>query len=175
MNATLSTRQLRFVVLGVLFVVVAGGYLAVTHKSSTKTSTARTTPAATTPARTAPAPTKAHAHAVAPVKLNTHGLPVKVALALRKHSVVVVSLIQPGAEVDQVSAAEAQAGAAEMNAGFVQIDVNHQRPGTAVLRKFGVLSTPATIVVKRPGVATSVFKTSFVDRDVIAQAVADAR
>jgi hypothetical protein len=61
-----------------------------------------------------------------------------------------------------------------MGAGFVNLDVFHQRPGTAILRKLGVLNTPAVLVVKRPGLVYSEFK-GFVDRDVVAQAVADAR
>jgi len=175
MNATLSTRQLRLAALLVMGVVAVGGYLVVAkHKSTTQPSTASSTPAVTTPAQTTPAPSKAHAHSVRPVKLDTHGLPVAVARALRKHSVVVASLSQPGAGVDQLAAAEAKAGADEMGAGFVVLDVFHQRPGTAILRKLGVLTTPAVLVVKRPGLVYSEFR-GFVDRDVVAQAVADAR
>jgi len=73
---------------------------------------------------------------------------------------------EPGAR------AEAQAGAAGV--GYVTIDVFHQRPGTALLHKLGVVDTPEILVVRRPGVITSQFK-GFVDRDVVAQAVADAR
>ena len=174
MNATLSTRQLRLVVLLVLFVVLAGGYLAVTHKSTTQTSTAHTTPAVTTPAHTTPAPSKAHAQPATPAKFATHGLPVQVALALRKHSVVVVSLSSPGAGVDQMAAAEARAGAVATHSGFVNLDVRNQRPGIAILHKLGIVDTPAVLVVKRPGAVYSDFK-GFVDRDVVAQAVADAR
>ena len=175
MNATLSTRQLRLVALLVVVVVAAGGYLVVgKHKSTTQPSTAHSTPAVTTPAHTTPAPSKAHARPATPVKLNTHGLPVKVALALRKHSIVVVSLSQPGADVDAIAAAEAKVGANAMGVGYLTLNVFHQRPGTAVLRKLGVLTTPAVLVVKRPGVVYSEFK-GFVDRDVVGQAVADAR
>jgi hypothetical protein len=176
MNATLSTRQFRLVILLVLVVVAAGGFMVVSkHKAATQPSTA-TTPVST-PAQTTPAPSKAPTHAVtpAPAKLNTHGLPVKVALALRKHPVVVVSLSSPHSGVDQIASAEAQAGANEMGAGYVNLNVNRQRPGTAALRKLGVFNTPAVLVVKRPGLVYSEFKGSFVDRDVVAQAVADAR
>jgi hypothetical protein len=176
MNATLSTRQLRLVGLLVVVVVAAGGYMVVSkHKSTTKPSTAHSTTPVSTPARTTPTPSKAHKHAVTPVKLNTHGLPVKVALALRKNSVVVVSLVQPGADVDEIAAAEAKAGADEMGVGFVELNVRHQRPGTAILRKLGAVTTPAVLVVKRPGLVYSEFNKSFVDRDVVEQAVADAR
>jgi hypothetical protein len=179
MNSTLSTRQLRLVALLVGVVVLAGGYLVVSrHKSNSPTAAsstpATTTPSASTPTHTTPAPSKAHTHATTPVRLNTHGLPVKVALALRKHPVVVVSLAQPGANLDQLAAGEAQAGAEEMGAGFLRLDVFRQRPGTAILRKLGVLTTPTVLVVKRKGGVYAEFK-GFVDRDVVAQAVADAR
>ena len=175
MNSTLSTQRLRLVGLLVGVVVLAAGYLVVTrHKSTTPPTTASSTPAVTSPTHTTTAPSKAHTHATTPVKLVTHGLPVKIALALRKHSVVVVSLAQPGADLDQLAAGEAKAGADEMGAGFLQLNVFRQRPGTAILRKLGVVTTPAVLVVKRSGGVYSEFK-GFVDRDVIAQAVADAR
>jgi hypothetical protein len=174
MNATLTTSQLRLVVLLVLVVVLGGGYFAVTHKSTTQTSTAHTTPAVTAPAHTTPAPSKVHAQPAPPAKFVTHGLPIKVALALRKHSVVVVSLSSPGAGVDQLAAAEAKAGAVATQSGFVNLDVRNQRPGIAILHKLGIVDTPAVLVVKRPGAVYSDLK-GFVDRDVVAQAVADAR
>jgi len=167
--ATLSTRQLRLAGLFVLVVVTAGAYLVVTKHKTSSPSTASSTPAVTTPA-----PSKAHSHTATPVKLETHGLPVSVARALRKHSVVVVSLSSPGAAVDKLAAAEARAGAIEMGAGFVVLDVYHQRPGTAILRTVGVVNTPAVLVVKRPSSVYSEFP-GFVDRDVVEQAVADAR
>ena len=61
-----------------------------------------------------------------------------------------------------------------MHAGFVGINVFHQRSGTAVLRKLGIFNTPAVLVVHRPYRVDSEFK-DFVDRDVVAQAVAEAR
>jgi hypothetical protein len=174
MNATLSTRQLRLVVLLVLVVVTAGGYFAVTRHKSTSPSTAsstpsRTTPAVTTPTKTTPVTSKPHTHT-----LNTHGLPVSVARALRKHSVVVVALYLPSSDVDRVTGAEAKAGAESMGAGFVPVNVLHQRSGTALLRKLGVVNTPVTLVIKRPANVLSEFK-GLVDRDVVAQAVVDAR
>jgi hypothetical protein len=177
MNATLSTRQIRLVALLVLVVVVAGGYLVVKqHKSTTQTTrtTASSTPAVTTPAQTTPTPSKAHSHSVTPAQLNTHGLPLPVVRALRKHSVVVVSVTDPLGADEQFTRSEAQAGAAGMKAGYVSIDVFHQQPGTAILRKLGVVDTPEILVIRRPGTIVSQFK-GFVDRDVVAQAVADAR
>ena len=171
MNATLSTRQIRLVAILLLVVVAVGGYLVVT-KNKTATTTAPTTPARTTHATTTPTPSKTHTATPTPVK--THGLPVSVVHALQKHSVVVVSLTAPRGSDNQYTATEARAGAAAMKVGYVAIDVFHQRSGTAILRKLGVVDTPEVLVVKRPGVITAQFK-GFVDRDVVAQAVADAR
>ena len=61
-----------------------------------------------------------------------------------------------------------------MHAGFVSVNVFHQRAGTAMLRKLGVVDTPEVLVIRRSGAITSQFK-GFVDRDVVEQAVADAR
>jgi len=168
MNATLSTRQLRLAALLVGVVVLAGAYLVVGHKSKSP-STATSTPVTTTPT-----PSKSNPSNVTPVKPGTHGLPVPVARALETHKVVVVSLTNPRGVDDSITTAEAKAGAEEMGAGYVFINVFHQRPGIAILHKLGVVDMPATLVVKRPGLVYSQFP-GFVDRDVVAQAVADAR
>jgi hypothetical protein len=172
MNATLSTRQIGLVALLVLVVVAAGGYVVVTKNKPT-TTTARTT-ASSTPATTTPAPSKTHTHSVSPTRLSTHGLPVSVARALRGHSVVVVSVTNPQGADEQFTRSEAQAGARKMSAGYVAIDAFEQRAGSTILRKLGVVDTPEILVVRRPGTITSQFK-GFVDRAVVAQAVADAR
>ena len=173
MNATLSTRQLRLVGLLAVVVVAAGGYLVTKHKSSTP-STASSTPAVTTPAQTTPTPSKTHTHAATPVKLSSHGLPLRVAQALRKHSVVVVALYSPGSDVDVVTGAEAHAGAVQMGVPFVGVNVYKQRPGINMLRKLGVVNTPVVLIIKRPDNVYSQFK-GLVDRNVVEQAVADAR
>jgi hypothetical protein len=174
MNATLTTRQIRLVALLVLVVVAGAGYLVVSKHRSTTTNATSSTPSRTTHAQTTPTPTKSHTHYVTPAKLNTHGLPLSVVRALRKHSVVVVSLTTPRGEDELATRAEAQAGAAEMHAGFVAIDVFHQRTGVEMLRKLGVVDTPVTLVIRRPANIVSQFP-GLVDRDVVAQAVADAR
>ena len=175
MNTTLSTRQIRIVGLLAVIVVAIGGYVVMTHKSSTSTTTpAVTTPAHSTPAQTTATPSTAHSHTATPAKLDTHGLPVPVARALQKHAVVVVAVTDPRGTVSQVDQAEAQAGAASAGVPYVVIDGFHQRSGTAILRKLGVVDTPAVLVVTRPGKVYSDFP-GFVDRDVVSQAVADAR
>jgi thiol:disulfide interchange protein len=176
MNATLSTRQIRLVALLVLVVVAGGGYVVMTKNKSTRPTqtTARSTPTRTTHATTTPTPSKTHTHPATAAKLHTHGLPIPIARALQKHSVVVVAVTTPQGDDEALTRAEAQAGAANASAGYVTLDVFHQRPGTALLHKLGVVDTPEILVVRRPGTITSQFK-GFVDRDVVAQAVADAR
>jgi hypothetical protein len=175
MNQSLTTSQVRLVALLLAVVVIAGGYWLVVakHKSSSP-STASSTPVSTTP--TTSTPSKTHTHTATPParKLATNGLPVTVARALQKHSVVVVSLFSPSASLDKLSSREAKAGAAAGGAGFVAINVFHQRAGIPLLRKLGVVDTPAVLVVTRRRAITAELK-GFVDRNVVAQAVADAR
>jgi hypothetical protein len=173
MNETLSTRQLRLVVLLGLVVVLAGGYWAVTRHKSSNTTATHSTPAHTTVTPTTPS--KTHTRTSTPSRhLATHGLPVSIVRAMRKHSVVVVSLFSPQASLDLLSTAEAKAGAAASGAGFVSIDVYHQSAGIPLLHKLGVVNTPAVLVLKRPANIYHEFL-GFTDRDVVAQAVSDAR
>ena len=174
MNETLTTRQLRLVALLLGVVVVAAGYWTVVRKHSASPSTASSTPVSTTPTSTTPS--KTHTHTATPParKLATHGMPVAVARALQKHSVVVVSLSSPRSDLDKLSSAEARAGAAASDAGFVSINVFHQRAGIPLLHKLGIVDTPAVLVVTRRHAVTAELK-GFVDRNVVAQAVSDAR
>jgi len=174
MNQSLTTSQLRLVALLLGVVVLAGGYWLVVakHKSSSP-STASSTPVSTTPTTSTPS-SKTHTATPPASKLATHGFPVAIARALKKHSVVVVSLFSPQADLDKMANREAKAGAAASNAGFVAINVFHQQAGIPLLHKLGVVDTPAVLVVTRRRAITSELK-GFVDRNVVAQAVADAR
>jgi len=177
MNETLSTRQGRLVALVGLVVVLAAGYwILVAHKTTSQPSAVQSTPSATTP--TAPAPGKTHTHTSAPPAQAKspvgHGLSAPIARALESHSIVVVELYEPAADLDQLASGEAAAGAAASGVGYVHLNVNKQRNGTAMLHKLGVVDTPAVLVVKRPNLVYAHFQ-GFVDRGVVEQAVADAR
>ncbi len=174
MNETLTTRQLRLVALLFGVVVLAGGYWMVVRKHSSSPSTASSTPVSTKPTSTTPS--KTHTHTATPParKLATHGMPVAVARALQKHSVVVVSLSSPRSDLDKLASAEARAGAAASHVGFVSINVFHQRAGIPLLHKLGIVDTPAVLVVTRRRSVTAELK-GFVDRNVVAQAVSDTR
>jgi hypothetical protein len=115
-------------------------------------------------------------HAVAPAVDHAalaEGLPLSLARALAKHSVVVVAIYDPQSEVDAIAYAEAQAGARDAGAGFLPLsvlgaDVNK------LTQKFGeVLPDPGLLVYARP--ATLALRINgFVDRDTVAQAAANA-
>jgi hypothetical protein len=171
MNETLTTRQLRLAALLLGVVVIAGGYWFVVAKHKSSSPSTSSTPAATTPT-----PSKTHTHTATPParKLATQGMPAAVVRALRKHSVVVVSLYSPRADLDKLSTAEAKAGAAAGKAGFVSVNVFGQRAGIPLLHKLGIVDTPAVLVVTRRRSITAELK-GFVDRNVVAQAVTDAR
>jgi hypothetical protein len=101
------------------------------------------------------------------------GLTPEIAAALRKHDLVVISLFDPQSRVDQISLAEASAGAKAAHAGFVPLDVLRQRQAGPLVRQLGVLPDPAVLVYRRPGDIVARFD-GFADRDTVAQAVANA-
>ena len=120
------------------------------------------TPAAKPAARPKPAPT-----------LPQSGFPAAVDRALAKHEVVVLSLVVPGARVDELAAAEARAGAEAGGVGYLALNVLNEDVAHALLTKLDALQDPALLVVRRPG--EIVFQLpGFVDRQTVAQAAANA-
>ena len=137
------------------------------------------TPAKTV-AKSAPQPAKAAAQAPAPVKpkpvnpvVPPSGFPVVVDRALRQHAVVVVSLVVPGARVDELAAAEAEAGAKLSGAGFLALNVLNEGVARALLAKLDSAEDPSVLVVNRSG-EVAVELAGFVDRETVAQAAATA-
>ena len=101
------------------------------------------------------------------------GFPVVVDQALRKHPVVVVSLVVPGARVDELAAAEAEAGAKLGGAGFLALNVLNEGVARALLTKLDVVQDPNVLVLKRSG-EVALELAGFVDRETVAQAAASA-
>jgi hypothetical protein len=142
--------------------------------------------AATTAAPKAKAPAK-KVLAKAPVKRKARvpavigGMPSALALALRSHSVVVVSLFTPDSSVDAMATEEARHGAQVAHVGFVAFSVADEKvvsPLTSLLTGAPtpadrVLDGPATLVFVRPN-SLFVRLNGFADRDTIAQAAANA-
>jgi hypothetical protein len=133
---------------------------------------ARSGSRASAPAKSKVTPAKPKKAAPKPVMLLP-GLPAEVAAALRTHELVVVSLYDPQARVDQISLAEASAGAKVAHAGFVPLNVLGQRQAGPLVRQLGVLPDPAVLVYRRPGDLVARFD-GFADRDTVAQAVLNA-
>ena len=75
--------------------------------------------------------------------------------------------------VDRISLAEASAGAAASDVGFVPLNVLVQAQAGPLTRTLGVLPDPAVLVYRRPGDIVARFD-GFADRDTVAQAAANA-
>jgi hypothetical protein len=118
---------------------------------------------------------KAHTPAV------IDGMPSALALALRAHPVVVVSLYTPDSTVDAMATAEAKHGAQVAHVGFVAFNVADNKivsPLSALLTGAPtpadrVLDGPAVLVFERPSTLFVRFN-GFADRDTVAQAAANA-
>lgn len=193
--------QIRVVALmGVLLIVLAGGYKFVLHRSPSKPQLYVPPTAHTKPTPTAPRPngkTQTHSHprslspstasaataaaqtAAAQLHLNAVDpqLPSSLRWALAEHKVVVVSLWDPQAPVDYISVAEAHAGAADADVGFVVVNVLDNKvagPLTALLPQGEMLPDPGLLVYRAPGKIVYRFD-GFLDRDGVEQAAADAK
>jgi hypothetical protein len=144
---------------------------------------AQAKPAAAKPAAAKSAAAKkksaapARAAASAPKAVNPpqepSGLPVAIDRALGKHELVVVSLVLPGARVDELAAAEAREGARLSGAGYLALNVLNEDVARALLTKLGTLEDPSLLVVKRGGEVVLQLN-GFVDRATVAQAAANA-
>ena len=109
------------------------------------------------------------------------GVPTPLANAFEHHSVVVVALVSPDSAVDQLTRAEAKAGASYAHAGFVSISVSHNAQVQALSTLIGVsvdpqnrlLDAPAVLVFKKPRMLY-VRLNGYVDADTIEQAAVNA-
>ena len=130
------------------------------------------------PVKSTPQPAKAAASAPAKTKpvnpvVPPSGFPVAVDKALRQHEVVVVSLVVPGARVDELAAAEAEAGAKLGGAGFLALNVLNEGVARSLLAKLDSVQDPSVLVVNRSG-EVALELAGFVDRETVAQAAANA-
>jgi hypothetical protein len=109
------------------------------------------------------------------------GMPASLALALRAHRIVVVSLYTPGASVDAMATEEAKHGASLAGAGFVSLNVADDKVVSPLSSLLTAAPTPADRVLDGPAVLvfgrpSSLFVrfNGFADRDTVAQAAANA-
>lgn len=199
MSISISPQVKVLALMGVLLIAVAGAYKYVLHRQATQPivipPVVHKTPPATKQHKTATAKAPAHRHSVtagetaaaaaaarsaaARVRLNRVNplLPSPLRWALAEHRIVVVSLWDPQAPVDDISVAEAHAGAADANVGFVVVNVLDNKvagPLTALLPAGDMLPDPGVLVYRAPGKLVYRFD-GFLDRDSVAQAAANAK
>jgi hypothetical protein len=150
-----------------------------------KATPARPKPKAKAPAKPRPVATPVRAAAPAPVRIpasakpkgdpvDKNGLPLVLSRALAKNPVTVVALYDPSAALDEMSLAEARAGAAEIKAGFVAISIRNEPQVRPLTQLLGVLGSPTVLVYERPN-TLFVRLDGFSDRATVAQAAANAR
>jgi hypothetical protein len=109
------------------------------------------------------------------------GVPTPLATGLKQHAVVVVALVTPQSTVDQLTLAEARAGAAGAHVGFVTIDVSNNLQVAALSALIGssadpqnrLLDAPAVLVFQRPASLYLRFN-GYADADTIQQAAVNA-
>ena len=130
--------------------------------------TASSSAPATAPATTLPPP------AAVPARLKLlPGLPGPIAQKLRYENVVVVSVYAAKAPSDRKALAHARAGAKEVGAGFVALNVFDERKANALVKFLGTSDSPAVVVVRRPGIVVNRIP-GFVDAAIVAQAAQNA-
>ena len=178
----------------VALLALAGGYLLLGGSTGSSTAAVKTIkplhPVKKHVAKAKKQPAPAAKKVVAAVKAKAkrkpapaviEGMPGTLALALRSHRVVVVSLYTPGASVDAMATEEAKHGAALAGAGFVSFNVADDKvvaPLSSLLTAAPtpadrVLDGPAVLVFERPSSLFVRFN-GFADRDTVAQAAANA-
>jgi len=147
--AASTSRVPRAALIGIVVLVAAFALLMVVRagvfgsSSSTSSTVAPTTAPATTPAK--------HTTPAKPAVVLLPGLPTQVAHALRYSKVVVVSLYSGSANGDRQTVAAVREGARAAGAGFVAVNVTDDRKAGDVASFAGAVSSPAMLVVARPG------------------------
>ena len=123
----------------------------------------------------APAPARP-AKPVTPAEpaVSEDGLPRVLSAALADNRVVVVGLHDPDSALDQMSLAEARAGARAAGAGFVAINVFAEAQSRPLVELLGALENPGILVYTRPDVLSTRLS-GFADSETVAQAAANAR
>jgi hypothetical protein len=146
--AATTSRVPRVALIGIVVLVAAFALLMVVRAgvlggSSSTSSTAAPAAPTTTPAK--------HTTPAKPAVVLLPGLPTQVAHALRTSKVVVVSLYAGSAIGDRQAVAAVHEGARAAGAGFVAVNVTDDRAAGDVASFAGAVSSPAMLVVTRPG------------------------
>ena len=101
------------------------------------------------------------------------GLPSSIISAFSGRKVVVVALYAPDVPLDEMSVAEARAGASAAGVGFVALNVTRESQARPLTKLLGVLEDPGVLVFRRPG---DVFLrlSGYADQQTVAQAARNA-
>jgi hypothetical protein len=103
------------------------------------------------------------------------GLPAQIANKLRYSKVVVVSLYQGNAGSDRAAVTAASAGAKAVGAGFLAVNVLDEKSARSVQSFVGLKSTPAVVVVRRPGRTVATLEgAASADQQLVSQAAHNA-
>jgi hypothetical protein len=178
---------------GLAVLALAGGFLLLGHQGSSSAAVKQIKPlhpvkkkpaAAVAPKKKELAAKVAIKPAAKPKRKRPaviDGMPAGLALALRSHRAVVVSLYTPGASVDAMATAEARGGAALAGAGFVALSVADEKVVSPLALLLAAAPTPADRVLDGPAVLVFqrphtlfVRLNGFADRDTVAQAATNA-
>ena len=176
---TAAPIQTRFVLLlGIVaalglaaFMVMRGGLVGGDDTSTASALERTPAKAAKAPAKAA-TPAKLRAAKAAPKVVLNPGLPANLARELRRERVVVAAVYAPGAG-DLAALAQARAGAREVGAGFVTLNVLREKHARALESLAGPISDPSVLVFKRPGVVKLRLE-GFADSTLVAQAAHNA-
>lgn len=106
--------------------------------------------------------------------VDKNGLPLVLSRMLAQHPVTVVALYDPAAAIDELALAEARAGAAEVRAGFLALNIRNETQVRPLAQLLGVLENPSVLVYERPN-TLFLRLNGFSDRATIAQAAANAQ
>jgi hypothetical protein len=106
--------------------------------------------------------------------VDKNGLPLVLSRMLAQHPVTVVALYDPAAAIDELALAEARAGAAEVKAGFLALNIRNEPQVRPLAQLLGVLESPSVLVYERPN-TLFLRLNGFSDRATVAQAAANAQ
>jgi hypothetical protein len=165
-------------ILGLVGILAAAAVGLLLFMSSRSSHSAATAPVTTLHSSTHTPVVKQHpvqpATPVVPKIVILPGVPAPIAHALRYSKVVVVSLYSAGAADDMAAVNQARSGAASAHAGFAVVNVLNEEIAKKGLDKYlGTLSSPAVLIVRRPGNIVNRFP-GYADSDIVAQAAQNA-
>lgn len=101
------------------------------------------------------------------------GLPSTISSAFWGRKVVVVALYAPDVPLDEMSVAEARAGASAAGVGFVALNVLQESQARPLTKLLGVLEDPGVLVFRRPG-DLFLRLSGYADQQTVAQAARNA-